>query len=251
MSSTITDRLLQALPTADASTVQQTANATSHAGKPAAATQAKGDGYEQHGAAAGKSDATPQTPDVAQSPPTAYRQALAAADDALRSFANAGGLGGSGGDLALAEMNKLNAVANKLSTSADVDPHEPEHLQAMSYRAYELLRLGEARRALKLYLALYALDPCDFTHQRGAAYCFSRIRQYGFAVGYFRLAMASAGRKDLACLIGAADALAALGDREGARAYVAEALALNLGEAPKHEQPLLEHAQRLHARLAA
>ena len=110
-------------------------------------------------------------------------------------------------------------------TLAEVVGLEPEHLQAMSYRAYELLRLGEARRALKLYLALYELDPYDFTHQRGAAYCFSRIRQDGFAVGYFRLAMASAGRKDLACLIGPVDALAALGDREGARVSVAEALA--------------------------
>lgn len=132
---------------------------------------------------------------------------------------------------------------------ADALGFSAAQLSAMSYRANELLRSNEPRRALSIYLALYELDPYDYKYQRGAAQCFHTIKQYGFALGYYRLAMATLGDKDFVCLAMIAECLLPLYGKASCMAALDEALAL--GTTDKQEQIYVERAKAFRQRIAA
>lgn len=130
---------------------------------------------------------------------------------------------------------------------ADVLGMTPGQLAAMAYRAHELLRGNEAKKALSIYLALYELDPYEFSYQRGAAQCFHTMRQYGFACGYYRLAMATLGAPDFVCMAMIAECLLWLDDK--ATCLQALDAALAIGSERKHEQLFVERAEAFRQRL--
>jgi tetratricopeptide (TPR) repeat protein len=65
-----------------------------------------------------------------------------------------------------------------------------QEMAAMAYRAEEHLRHRKPTEALKIYLALVKLNRFDGDAWRGCATCFHMMREYGYAHGYYGMALA-------------------------------------------------------------
>lgn len=125
----------------------------------------------------------------------------------------------------------------------------PEEMASMVYRAQEHLRLNAPKQALSIFLALTKLSRFEAAYWRGAALCFQHMREWGFALGYYNMALATDADDRISALLRAECLLKLTG-----KSAAADALAQILARGPARndeEGVYFARAQDLHRRLVA
>lgn len=122
-------------------------------------------------------------------------------------------------------------------------------MQAMAFRAEEHLRNLNPKDALKIFFALCKPNRFETSYWRGAAMCFQHLKEYGYAHGFYGMALATHADDRISEAL-RAECTLRLSGHQKALGELAQLLCKPVIQDAAHG-PYMQRAQLLHDKLSS